>query len=160
MPSGHVLVIDARGQSGSGGLGDILVARLLQRGVAGVVSDGAMRDAPELREIDLPVFCKGFAAPPSFARMMAADSGRPIGCGGVAVFPGDVIAADADGVAVIPRHLAAEVARDGAEQERLERFIHRRIASGRPLHGTYPPNEETLAAYRAWLAAGEPDSLA
>ena len=157
MPSGHVLVIDARGQSGSGGLGDILVARLLQRGVAGVVSDGAMRDAPELREIDLPVFCKGFAAPPSFARMMAADSGRPIGCGGVAVFPGDVIAADADGVAVIPRHLAAEVARDGAEQERMERFVRKRIDRGASIVGVYPPNEATMAAYRRWVDAGEDD---
>ncbi len=157
MPAGHVLVIGTGGQVGSGGLGDILVARLMQRGVAGVVSDGAMRDAPELRDLKLPVFCKGFAAPPSFARMMAADSGRPIGCGGVAVFPGDAIAADTDGVLVIPRHLAAEVARDGAEQERVERFVRKRIDRGASIVGVYPPNEETMTAYRRWVDAGEDD---
>lgn len=157
MPPGHVLVIDALGQSKSGSLGDILAARLLQRGVAGVVSDGAMRDAAELRALNLPIFCAGFAAPPSFTRMMAADNGRPIGCGGVAVFPGDIIAADADGVVVIPRHLAAEVARDGAEQERVERFARRRVDRGASIVGVYPPNEATMADYRRWVDAGEDD---
>lgn len=157
MPSGHVLVIDALGQTHSGGLGDILVARLMQRGAAGVVSDGAMRDSSELGALNLPVFCKSFAAPPSFARMMAADNGRPIGCGGVAVFPGDIIAADADGVVVIPRHLAAEVARDGAEQERVERFARKQIDRGASIVGVYPPNEATMADYRRWVDAGEDD---
>ena len=157
MPAGHVLVIDALGQTFSGSLGDILAARLLQRGVAGVVSDGAMRDSSELGTLNLPIFCKGFAAPPSFTRMMAADSGMPIGCGGVAVFPGDIISADTDGVVVIPRRLAAEVARDGAEQERVERFVRKRIDRGASIVGVYPPNEATMAAYRRWVDAGEDD---
>ena len=113
-PPGHVLVIAAGGELGSGCLGDILAARLLQRGVAGIVSDGAVRDCAELRDLPLPIFCAAFAAPPSFARMMAADTGRPIGCGGVPVFPGDIVVADRDGAVVIPRHLAAEVARDAS----------------------------------------------
>ena len=157
-PAGHVLVIDARGELRAGCLGDILAARLLQRGVAGVVTDGALRDSAELRKLELPIFCAGFAAPPSFTRIMAADTGRPIACGGVAVFPGDVVVADHDGVVVIPRHLAAEVARDGAEQERVERFVRRRVDRGASIVGLYPPDQDAMAAYRRWVAAGEDDA--
>jgi regulator of RNase E activity RraA len=158
-PSGHVLVIDTGGELGSGCLGDILAARLLQRGVAGVVSDGAMRDSSELRNLPLPIFCAAFAAPPSFARMMAADSGRPIGCGGVPVFPGDIVVADHDGAVVVPRHLAAEVARDGLEQERIERFVRKRVDRGASIVGLYPPNEAAIVAYRRWVDAGEDDGV-
>jgi len=156
-PPGHVLVIATGGELGSGCLGDILAARLLHRGVAGVVSDGAVRDCSELRSLRLPIFCAGFAAPPSFARMMAADSGRPIGCGGVPVFPGDIIVADQDGAIVVPRHVAADVARDGLEQERVERFVRKRIDRGASIVGLYPPNESSMAAYRRWVDAGEDD---
>jgi regulator of RNase E activity RraA len=158
IPPGHVLVIDARGEPGSGNLGDILIARLMHRGVAGVVSDGAMRDAEDLRAIDLPVFCAGFASPPSYARIMAADSGRPIGCGGVAVFPGDIVTGDADGVVIVPRHLAAEVGRDALEQERVDRFVRKRVDRGASTAGLYPPNEANKAAYQRWVAANEDDS--
>jgi regulator of RNase E activity RraA len=154
-PPGHVLVISTGGELGSGCLGDILAARLTQRGVAGVVSDGAVRDSRELSDLELPIFCAAFAAPPSFARMMAVESGRPIGCGGVAVFPGDIVVADDDGVIVIARHLAAEVARDGLEQERLERFVRKRVDRGASIVGLYPPNDAALAAYRRWVDAGE-----
>jgi regulator of RNase E activity RraA len=158
VPAGHVLVIDAGRELRSGSLGDILSARLLQRGVAGVVTDGAMRDGRDLRELSLPIFCAGFAAPPSFARMMAADSACPIGCGGVAVFPGDIVVSDEDGAVVIPRHLAAEVARDAAEQERVERFVRRRVDRGASTVGLYPPNEAAMTAYRRWVDADESDA--
>jgi regulator of RNase E activity RraA len=158
VPEGHVLVIDTGGELGAGCLGDILAARLLQRGVAGVVTDGAVRDGRDLRELALPIFCAGFAAPPSFCRMMAAASACPIGCGGVAVFPGDIVVADEDGAVVIPRHLAADVARDAAEQERLERFVRRKVDRGASIVGLYPPDEAAMAAYRRWVDAGESDT--
>jgi regulator of RNase E activity RraA len=131
-PAGHVCGDRDRRRVGPGRLGDILAARS-QRGVAGVVSDGAVRDSRELCEIEMPIFCAAFAAPPSFARMMAADAGRPIGCGGVAVFPGDIVVADDDGVVVIARHLAAEVARDGLSLNRNAwKIVRRRVRS--PAH--------------------------
>jgi regulator of RNase E activity RraA len=154
-PAGHVLVIDTGGVVQSGSLGDILVARLHQRGVAGVVTDGAIRDGAELRTMSLPVFCAGFAAPPSYGRMMAVAADCPIGCGGVAVFPGDVVVGDTDGVVVIPCALAAEVAHEGAERERLERFIRLRVDRGASTFGLYPPNEAAMAAYRRWVESGE-----
>ena len=158
VPPGHVLIMDARGDLGSGNLGDILIARLLYRGVAGVVTDGAMRDSEELRNIRFPIFCAGFAAPPSYCRIMASDSRRPIGCGGVPVFPGDIIVGDSDGVVVIPPHLAAEVGRDALEQERVDRFVRKRVDRGAVTTGLYPPNEENKAAYQRWVASGEDDS--
>lgn len=149
-PPGQVLVIDARGEPGAGTLGDILVARLKERGVAGIVTDGPVRDGAEVAAADFPIFCAGSAAPASLNRHFGADFECPIGCGGVAVLPGDVIVGDGDGVVVVPRALADEVADDGFEQELLERFLKSRIEAGHPVIGTYPPNQETRRAYEAW----------
>lgn len=152
MPAGHVLVADTHGLDVSGTLGDILVARLKVRGAAGVVSDGPMRDIAELKSIDLPVFARGNAAPPSYASMLAADAQVPIGCGGVAVFPGDIVIGDPDGVVILPAAIAEEVARDAVEQDQIEAYVRQRIESGDSIVGVYPPNEQTKADYAAWKA--------
>ena len=157
MPPGQVVVIDARGEQGAATLGDILAARLKVRGALAVVSDGPMRDVAEIRPLGLPVFCTGAVAPPSIARLAFTGWQEPVGCGGVAVIPGDIIVADEDGAVVVPRALAAEVARDALEQERFERFVQMKVKAGAPVEGLYPPSEETLAAYQAWLEAGEPE---
>ena len=149
-PAGWALCIDARGDARAGMIGDILALRLKKRGVAAVVTDGALRDTPVLAGMGFPAFCAAAAAPASVAAHFAADLQCPVGCGGAAVFPGDILVGDADGVVVLPRALAEEVARDGAEQERFERFAHERIAAGQPVFGTYPPDEATLAAYAEW----------
>jgi len=150
IPPGHALVIDCRGEQGAGSIGDILALRLQRRGISAAVADGPVRDAAAVRETGLAVFCSGAAAPASLNVHFGADLQRPIACGGVTVFPGDVLVGDGDGVVVIPHALAGEIARDGAEQEQLEVFLKNRIADGHPTIGTYPPNEKTLAAYEAW----------
>ena len=152
IASGQVMVIDARGELGAGVIGDILAARLHERGIAGVVSDGPVRDGAIIAQGALPVFCAGSAAPASLSVHFGADLQRPIACGGVAVMPGDILVSDGDGVVVVPRAMAAEVACDGAEQERLEKFLKGRVQAGHPTIGTYPPNAETLQAYEAWKA--------
>lgn len=106
-----------------GTLGDILALRLKVRGVAGVLSDGAMRDTPVIGKFDFPVFCAAAAAPPSMNHLHPVEVQAPVGICGVPVYPGDVIVADEDGAIVVPRHLADEVARDSFEQERLEKFV-------------------------------------
>ena len=151
IPPGQALVVDCRGEQRAGSIGDILTLRLKQRGAAAVVCDGPVRDAGEVAATGLPVFCSGAAAPASLSAHFGADLQCAIACGGVAVFPGDVLVGDGDGVVVIPRALAAEVAADAAEQERLERFLKSRVADGAPTIGTYPPNEETLEKYQEWL---------
>jgi regulator of RNase E activity RraA len=157
IPAGAVMVIDMNGDADVGALGDILIARLVVRGAAGVVADGGMRDIDPVRQMSLPVFCRGFGAPPSFASLLVADSQCAIGCGGVLVIPGDIVVADADGVVVIPRYLADQVARDGWEQEQMEAWVRRRVDAGAPVGEVYPPNERYMAEYKAWVAAGRPD---
>ncbi len=125
VPPGQVLVMDCRGETRAASAGNILVTRLRVRGAAGVVTDGCPRDSME------------------------------IAGGGVAVYPGDVMVGDGEGVVVLPRHLADEVARDAAEQELLEIFLLQEIEQGRSLPGTYPPNAETLARYREWRARSD-----
>ena len=155
VPAGAFVVIDARGEQGAGALGDIFVARLQSLGAVAAVSDGPMRDVAEIRPLGFPVFCTGAVAPPSIARLTFADWQVPVACGEVAVIPGDMLVGDEDGVVVVPHALAAEVARDAAEQERFERFVQMKVKRGASLPGLYPPGEETLAAYQAWLEAGE-----
>jgi regulator of RNase E activity RraA len=150
VPPGHVLVIDCRGDRSAASAGNILVTRLMVRGVAGLVSDGAVRDSSEIAPMKFAVYCAGGSAPLNLVRHHAADANVPIGCGGVPVYPGDVMVGDAEGVVAIPRELADEVARDAAAQEDLETFVLERIAAGAALPGTYPPNAETRAAYETW----------
>jgi regulator of RNase E activity RraA len=148
-PRGEVLVVDCRGENRAGIFGDILALRLQLRGVAAIVSDGPMRDVAQLREMELPIYCNGAASPPTLTVHFGADLDCPIACGGVAVIPGDVIVGDDDGVVVVPRGLADEVARDALEQEELEVYLKAQIAAGKPIGGVYPADEATMAAYRA-----------
>jgi regulator of RNase E activity RraA len=147
MPEGAIAVVDARGVTDAGIFGDILCARMAKRGVAALVTDGVVRDLAGVEATPLPVWCAGTAAPPSVAGLTFVGWQEPIGCGGVAVFPDDVIVADGDGAVVIPQALAKEVAEAAAEQERLEAWIMREVEKGVPLPGLYPPNEETRARY-------------
>ncbi len=150
IPSGSVFVMDMQGNGLVGGLGDVLTQRFLVRGVAGVVADGGMRDVREIRALGLPIFCRGPAAPPSPVALMALDIQQPIGCGGVVVFPGDIVVGDEDGVAVIPAHLAQEVAEQGIEKELLDGWVRERVAEGNGLLGLYPPNADNLARFKTW----------
>ena len=150
VPPGHVLVLDCRGERRVASGGQILTTRLKVRGVAGLVSDGPVRDSGAIAQMDFPVYCAGGSAPLNLLQHHAIDLDVPIGCGGVAVYPRDVIVGDDEGVVVIPKHLADEVAGDAVEQEKMEVFILQRVLNGAPLPGTYPPNAETRAAYEAW----------
>jgi regulator of RNase E activity RraA len=149
-PAGSVLVQDCREERSVGSVGSILAARLKVRGVAGMVSDGPVRDSASIVATGLPLYCAGAVAPLNLAKHHAVDINVPIACGGVAVYPGDIIVGDTDGVVVVPRYLAEEIAHDASEQELLEQYITTRIEAGHPLPGTYPPNEVTLAGFAAW----------
>lgn len=150
---GQVLVLDSRGDTSAANGGGILATRAMKRGAAAIVSDGAMRDSPEIARMDFPVFVAARSATLSLSVHHAVDFNVPIGCAGVAVFPGDIIVGDEEGVVVIPRYLAAEIAGPAADQEQMEQFILEKVQGGAPLPGTYPPNESTLAEYDAWIAA-------
>lgn len=145
--SGDVLVIDARGETGAGVLGDILITRMQQRGVAGIVTDGAFRDTPAIRGIELSTYCRASAPYMSSILHHPVETNTPIGCGGAAVIPGDVIVGDGEGVVVLPQALAGEIARETFEKEQYEDWALKRIQSGSSILNVYPPSEETLAEY-------------
>ena len=130
--------------------GDILCARMKIRGVAALVTDGVVRDVAGVLDTGLPVWCKGAAAPPSVAGLTFVNWQEPIGCGGVAVFPDDVMVVDEDGAVVIPRALLSDVLEQAVEQEKLEAWIMGEVQAGTPLPGLYPPNAETKARYAAF----------
>jgi regulator of RNase E activity RraA len=151
-PAGSVLVIDSRGDLGSATAGGVLLKRLEVRGCAGVVTDGALRDADPIAGLDMPVYCAGRNPLTNLTRHHAVDLQVPIGCGEAPVYPGDWVLGDGDGVLVIPASIAREIAEEAVEKEWLDAFLMAEIAGGAPVPGTYPPSEAVLARYRAWRA--------
>jgi regulator of RNase E activity RraA len=147
MPEGCIAVVDAMGLSDAGIFGDILCARMARRGVRALVTDGAIRDVAGVIATELPVLCSGIAAPPSVAGLTFVGWQEPIGCGGVAIFPNDVIVADRDGAVVIPQELVTAVVIEAPEQEALEAWIMEEVNRGEQLPGLYPPNAENKARF-------------
>ena len=156
---GEILVIEARGDPTAGTVGDLLALRAQVRGAAGIVTDGAIRDSETLRNaLAIPVYYA--AAHPAVLgrRHVPWEVNVAVACGGVTVVPGDIIVGDGDGVIVVPAHLAMEVARDAAEQERQEEFAAAMIAKGESVDGLYPLGKRWRAAYESWLAERESTS--
>ncbi len=149
MPEGCIAVVDAMGITDAGIFGDILCARMKQRNVAALVTDGVVRDVAGVLGTGLPVWCAGTASPPSVAGLTFVNWQEPIGCGGVAVFPDDVVVADDDGVVLIPQALLEEILNTGPEQERFEAWVVEEVKRGAKLTGLYPPDAETKARYAA-----------
>src|SRR6201992_1237861 len=149
MPEGCIAVVDAMGVKDAGIFGDILCARMVKRKVAALITDGVVRDLEGVLGTGLPVWCDGYAAPPSVAGITFVGWGEPIGCGGVAVFPNDVIVADQDGAVLIPQAQLDHILAEGPEQERMEAWIVDEVNGGAALPGLYPMNAETKARYAA-----------
>ena len=154
-PPGQVLVMDARRDASAATGGDILMTRLMVRGAAGIVTDGGLRDSPTIEKLDFPVYCGARSAPLNLVRHHAIDMQQPIGCGGVAVFPDDVVVVDDDGAVLIPAAFLDEIVATAPEQERLEAWIMEEVEKGASLPGLYPPNAETKAEFEAWKKAGK-----
>ncbi|RDW20127.1 ribonuclease activity regulator RraA [Oceanobacillus arenosus] len=146
----HVLVIDARGELGAASFGHILGTRLMQRHIAGLVTDGALRDSPRFKNLDLPTYYQGVHATTSSIKHHPADINTPIGCNGVLVMPGDIIVGDAEGVVVIPKDIANVVAHDAYEQDLLEEFILKKVEEGASIKSVYPASAETLEDYKKY----------
>jgi regulator of RNase E activity RraA len=154
MPPGCIAVVDSMGTADAGIFGDILCARIAKRGVTALVTDGVVRDVAGVLATSLAVWCNGAAAPPSVAGLTFVGWQQPIGCGGVAVFPGDVIVADDDGAVLIPAAQLDAMLAEAPEQERLEAWIMAEVERGAALPGLYPPNAEAKARYEAAKADG------
>ena len=153
-PPDAVFVIDSRKDARAASAGSILVSRLMKRGVAGVVTDGGFRDAPEIAKLAIPAYHNRPSAPTNLTLHQAIDINVPIGCGDVPVWPGDVVVGDGDGVVVIPAHLADEIAAEGVEMTAFEDFVTEEVMKGRSILGLYPATEEqTRIDFAAWRKA-------
>ena len=153
-PPGAVLVIDSRKDARAASAGGILVSRLMKRGVAGVVTDGGFRDSPEIARLTMPAYHHRPSAPTNLTLHQAMDINVPIGCGDVPVFPGDVVVGDAEGVIVIPAHLADEIASEAVEMTAFEDFVTEKVHEGRSILGLYPPtDEQSRTDFAAWRVA-------
>ena len=150
-PPGYVMVIDSRKDPRAASAGSILVTRMMQRGVAGVVTDGGFRDAPEIAKLAIPCYHNRPSAPTNLTRHQAIELNTPIGCGDVAVFPGDVVVGDAEGVVVIPLQMVAAIADEATEMTAFEDFVTERVQAGSPVIGLYPATTDAAKAdYAAW----------
>jgi regulator of RNase E activity RraA len=149
---GSVMVAGAMGVTDAGIFGDILCERMKQRGMAGLVTDGVVRDMAGVLRTGLPVWCQGAAAPPSVSSLTFVNWQEPIGCGGVAVYPDDIVVVDDDGAVLIPAALVGDVVRAAPEQERMETWILDEVSNGAKLPGLYPPNEDNLKRYKDWAS--------
>lgn len=148
---GQALVIDSRGDISAASAGDMLVGRAMHRGATAVITDGAFRDGHVLKGLAIPTYSRAVTATTRLTSFHVADLQVPVGCAGVAVYPGDVLVGDRDGVIVVPRYLAPQIVDEALEQEELEAYLHTRAHAGEPLlGGLYPPNEQTKKEYREW----------
>ncbi|MFT3718438.1 ribonuclease activity regulator RraA [Pseudorhodoferax sp.] len=153
-PPGAVMVIDSRKDARAASAGGILVARLMQRGVAGVVTDGGFRDSPDIARYAMPAYHSRPSAPTNLTLHEAIEINGPIGCGDAPVFPGDVVVGDAEGVVVIPAHLAEEIAAEATEMTVFEDFVQEKVLEGRSILGLYPPTDEhSRTDFAAWRTA-------
>jgi regulator of RNase E activity RraA len=150
IEAGHVLVLDCRSMPEIAGIGAVLARRLVYRQAAGLVLDGGVRDTIDMATLDLPTFCLGAAAPANLVAHHASDMNQPIACGGVAVYPDDIMFGDGEAVIVVPRKYVEEIADEAVAMEEHEEYIKLEIDSGRATLGVYPPNEEAKARYHAW----------
>jgi regulator of RNase E activity RraA len=152
-PPGAVFVIDSRKNPRAASAGSILITRLMKRGVAGIVTDGGFRDAAEIAKLHIPAYHKRPSAPTNLTVHQALDINVPIGCGDAPVFPDDVVVGDGDGVAIIPAHMAAEIAGEAVEMTAFEDFVTEMVMEGRSILGLYPPTDDrTREDFAAWRA--------
>jgi regulator of RNase E activity RraA len=153
-PKGAVLVIDSRKDARAASAGGILVTRLMKRGAAGVVTDGGFRDSPDIARLGFAAYHSRPSAPTNLTLHQAIDINVPIGCGDAPVFPGDVIVGDAEGVVVIPAHMADEIAAEATEMTVFEDFVQEKVLEGRSILGLYPPtDEQSRTDFAAWRQA-------
>ena len=153
-PVGAVLLMDSRKDARAASAGGILVSRLMKRGVAGVVTDGGFRDSPDIARLGFPAYHQRPSAPTNLTLHQAIDINVPIGCGDVAVWPGDAVVGDAEGVIVIPADIADEIAAEATEMTVFEDFVQEKVLEGRSILGLYPPTEEqSRTEFAAWRQA-------
>lgn len=150
-PPGAVMVVDSRQDPRAASAGSILITRLMVRGGAGIVTDGGFRDSTEIARLDFPSYHQRASAPTNLTLHQAVDINVPIGCGGVPVWPGDIVVGDGEAVVVIPADLADEITKEAVEMTAFEDFVTEEVRKGRSIIGLYPATDaQVLVDFAAW----------
>lgn len=150
-PEGNVLIMDSRRDPSAASAGDILVSRMMVRGIAGVVTDGGFRDSPSIGALNIPAYHNRPSAPTNLIKHQAIEINGPIGCGGVAVFPGDIVVGDKEGVVIIPAEIADEIGEEAVAMTDFEDFVSEKVLQGQSIIGLYPPTDPaTRPAFEEW----------
>ena len=145
------MVIDSRKDARAASAGSILATRLMKRGVAGLVSDGGFRDSAEIAQLEIPSYHQTPSAPTNLTLHQALDINVPIGCGDVAVFPGDIVVGDDDGVIVIPSNIVEEVTEECLQMTVFEEFVLEKVNQGQSIKGLYPLTDKHIKAiFEKW----------
>ena len=150
----QVLVIDSRNDPRAASAGAMLPTRMMIKGAAGIVTDGSFRDGQELARLPFPAYAREVVASTRLSFHHVADLQVPISCADVAVYPGDIIVGDGDGITVVPRQMAAEMIEACEKRDELEKYLSYRVGAGEGLYGVYPPTDQTRADFEAWKKAG------
>jgi len=154
-PKGHVMVVDSRGDSSAASAGNILITRLMMRGTAGIVTDGGFRDSSEISKLNFPAYQTTSSAPTNLTKHHAVDLNVPIGCAGVAVYPGDIILGDGDGVIVIPSEFCNDIVQEAYSMTLFENFVEHQVKNNHSIFGLYPPTDpQTKLDFEIWLQTG------
>ena len=146
-------MMEARGETGTGTLGDVLALRARVRGATAVITDGGVRDSAAVAEVGIQVYSSGAHPAVLGRRHVPWEVGGTIACGGTTVQPGDIIVGDDDGVVVIPPAMVTDVVEDAWEQEQQDAWVYTQIEAGHPVDGLFPPNAEWKARYAEWKAS-------
>ncbi len=150
-PPGSVLVMDSRKDARAASAGSILATRLRVRGAAGIVTDGGFRDSAEIAALDMPSYHQAPSAPTNLTLHQALDINVPIACGDVAIYPGDLLVGDDDGVIVIPQGIVEVVLEECSKMTLFEEFVMERVNQGQSIKGLYPlVDEGTKVMFEKW----------
>jgi 4-hydroxy-4-methyl-2-oxoglutarate aldolase len=137
IPRGAIVIFNAGGVMDAGVWGELLTTRALARGGVGAVVDGAVRDLAGIEQLNFATFASAVHAADSHGRLQVVGFNLPVVCGGVRVTPGDIVAADLDGVVVIPRGVAADSIQAAAGKRRKEREAQQMLDGGASVRETY-----------------------
>jgi regulator of RNase E activity RraA len=150
-PPGAVMIIDCRKDSRAASAGSILVTRMQVRGCAGIVTDGGFRDSPEIAGLNIPAYHQRPSSPTNLTLHEAIEIDGPIACGDVAVFPGDIVVGDAEGVVIVPHEIAEQIAEEALKMTEFENFVTERVKQGQSILGLYPPTDpQSQADFESW----------
>ena len=155
-PKGYVMIFDSRKDPRAASAGAILITRLMIRGCAGAVTDGGFRDSNEISNLKIPTYHNRASSPTNLTLHQAIETNVPIGCGDVAVWPGDLIVGDQEGVVVVPSKIIKEISEEVKTMTIYEDYVIEKVRNGSSIKGLYPlTDKQEKINFENWLKSNQ-----